>query len=60
MNTKKIDEAAFALKVSLLPEELAYCRADERGEHKGFAALHDLFDANEKLNVITDSLWPRS
>lgn len=42
-------ETAAAILAKLNPFAIAYALAEERGEFRGFAALHDLFDANELL-----------
>lgn len=34
---------------SLTPSQIAYAASPARVEFRGFAALHDLFDANEAL-----------
>jgi hypothetical protein len=39
----------------LTPQEVAYAIDAARGEYRGFAALHDLFDANEELWKAADS-----
>lgn len=40
---------AYQFLLSLTPEEIAYAANPARGEYQGFAALHDLFDANEAV-----------
>jgi hypothetical protein len=40
---------AAAIVASLTPEQIEYSIAEERGEFRGFAALHDLMDANELI-----------
>jgi len=51
MSYKKetIEKCARAFIATLTKEELAYCTDKERGEYMGFAALHDLMDANVEL-----------
>lgn len=51
MSDKKetIEKCARAFIATLTKEELAYCTDKERGEYMGFAALHDLMDANVEL-----------
>ena len=47
MNTQLND--ALALFAQLSPEQLAYAISPARGAFRGFAALHDLLDANMLL-----------
>ena len=50
MNEKEtIEKCARGFIATLTKEELAYCTDKERGEYMGFAALHDLMDANVEL-----------
>lgn len=44
MTTAEIDARAMLEVVT--PEQLTYAKDPERGDFCGFAALHDLFDAN--------------
>ena len=44
-----IEKCARAFIATLTKEELAYCTDKERGDYIGFAALHDLMDANVEL-----------
>lgn len=48
-----IEQKAKEIVDGLTPSELAYAISPERGEYFGFAALHDLFDANELLPGIS-------
>ena len=47
--TKVVEKCASAFIAGLTKEEIAYCTNKERGEYMGFAALHDLMDANVEL-----------
>jgi len=56
MSYKKetIEKCARGFIATLTKEELTYCTDKERGEYMGFAALHDLMDANvELIEAIT-------
>ena len=46
---KIVEKCASAFIAELTKEEIAYCTNKERGEYIGFAALHDLMDANVEL-----------
>lgn len=56
-----IEDARFILG-QLTPEQLAYAKDPARGEYRGFAALHDLMDANmilpgaDELDKMPDGL----
>ena len=53
-DTKTVEECASAFITGLTKEEIAYCMDEERAEYMGFAALHDLMDANiELVEAIT-------
>jgi hypothetical protein len=47
--TTQAMQDAMAILGELTGEQLAYASNTDRGEYCGFAALHDLFDANELL-----------
>lgn len=44
--------AAASIVAQLTPEQIEYAIDDARGEYRGFAALHDLMDANMLLPSI--------
>jgi hypothetical protein len=56
MSKDVIEQCASAFIATLTSEELAYCTDKERGEYMGFAALHDLMDANVELVDAIDAL----
>lgn len=41
-----VRDAAEHIISKLVPEEIAYAGSKERGQYRGFAALHDHCDAN--------------
>lgn len=49
---EQIDSFARAIIARLTPEQVSYAVDAERGEYRGFAALHDLMDANMLLPSI--------
>ena len=53
---KSIDIIASNFIKSLTKEDLDYCTHLDRGEYFGFAALHDLMDANVDLLDVIEKL----
>lgn len=49
-----VQDEAKKLVASLTPEQRAYITDRARGEYRGFAALHDLCDANMLLPLSAD------
>lgn len=45
----RIKAAATHVMAQLTPSDVEYASSVERGEHRGFSALHDLLDANMLL-----------
>lgn len=51
---KTIEEHAAAIVAELTPQMIAYASDPARGDYRGFAALHDLCDANMLLPLYDD------
>jgi len=49
MTKEQIKQEAKKVIEQLTPEDIAYAVDPDRGEYQGFAALHDLLDANTLL-----------
>ena len=49
MTEERVRLEAEKIVNQLSDEDVAYATDPERGEYRDFAALHDLFDANELL-----------
>jgi hypothetical protein len=49
---QQIKDMSDRLTASLSEDDLKYAKDEERGEYRGFAALHDLMDANVVLDEI--------
>ncbi len=55
MDREQINRDAEKAMSQLSQAEIAYAKSPKRGEYRGFAALHDLFDANDLLPVWEDA-----
>ncbi len=49
---RDIQQLASKFLKELTEDDLRYARDSERGEYRGFAALHDLMDANVVLDSV--------